>query len=137
MSVQVTGLVLTTNIYVREITLVKVATIGAGTAYPSGAHEFTPGFQWCSCYLIVSFMCNVLQIVVCPFIFFLLAIVLSVLPRFTDSDYPFWHLQTLFIPPLPGGEGGILFYLYPSVRPSVRPRYFSLHFSQQLLMTQI
>jgi hypothetical protein len=28
----------------REITLVKVATIGAGTAYPSGAHEFTPGF---------------------------------------------------------------------------------------------
>ena len=30
--------------YVREITLVKVATIGAGTAYPSGAHKFTPGF---------------------------------------------------------------------------------------------
>jgi len=32
--------------------------------------------------------------VVCPFVLFLLAIVLSVL-RLTDSDYPFWYLQTL------------------------------------------
>ena len=31
----------------------------------------------------------VLYIVVCPFVFFLLAIVLSVLHRYTDSDYPF------------------------------------------------
>jgi hypothetical protein len=31
----------------------------------------------------------VLQIVVCPFVLFLLAIVLSVLLRYTDSDYPF------------------------------------------------
>ena len=31
----------------------------------------------------------VLWIVVCPFILFLLAIVLSVLLRLTDSDYPF------------------------------------------------
>ena len=30
---------------------------GAGTANPPGAHEFTPGFQWCSCYTIFSFMC--------------------------------------------------------------------------------
>jgi len=30
----------------------------------------------------------VLQIVVCSFVLFLLAIVLSVLPRYTDSDYP-------------------------------------------------
>ena len=29
-------------------------TSGAGTA---GAPEFTPGFQWSSCYSIVSFMC--------------------------------------------------------------------------------
>ena len=43
-------------------------------------------FQWGSCYF--SFMCNVLQIVVCHFVLFLLAIVLSVL-HFTDSDYPF------------------------------------------------
>jgi hypothetical protein len=30
----------------------------------------------------------VLKINVCPFVFFLLAIVLSVLFRYTDSDYP-------------------------------------------------
>jgi hypothetical protein len=41
------------------------------------------------CYSIFSFMCNVLKIVVCPFVIFLLTIVLSVLPRYTDSDYPF------------------------------------------------
>ena len=33
------------------------ATIGAGSAYPSGAHQCTPGFQWGSCYSIFSFMC--------------------------------------------------------------------------------
>jgi len=33
--------------------------------------------------------------VFCPFILFLLAIVLSVLLRFTDSDYPLWYLLTL------------------------------------------
>ena len=36
-----------------------------------------------------SFICNVLEVVVCPFVLFLLAIVLSVLLRFSDSDYPF------------------------------------------------
>ena len=30
---------------------------GEGTAYHSGAPEFTPGFQWGSCYLILSCMC--------------------------------------------------------------------------------
>ena len=33
------------------------ATSGAGTAYPSGAPEFTPGFQQGSRYSICSFMC--------------------------------------------------------------------------------
>ena len=33
------------------------ATSGAGTTYPSRAHEFTPGFQWGSCYSTLSFMC--------------------------------------------------------------------------------
>ena len=47
----------------------KGATYGAGTAYPSGAPEFTPGFWWCSCCWIFSFPCNVLYIVVCPFSF--------------------------------------------------------------------
>ena len=32
-------------------------TSGAGTAYPSGAPEFTPGFKWGSCYSIFSFIC--------------------------------------------------------------------------------
>jgi hypothetical protein len=33
------------------------ATSGAGTAYPSGAPEFTPGFVWGSCYSVFSFIC--------------------------------------------------------------------------------
>ena len=32
-------------------------TSGAGTEHPSGAPEFTPDFQWGSCYSIFSFMC--------------------------------------------------------------------------------
>ena len=36
------------------------ATSGAETAYPPRAPEFTPGFYWGSCYLIFSFVCNVL-----------------------------------------------------------------------------
>jgi hypothetical protein len=40
---------------------------------------------------------------------------------------------SMIIPPLPEEGGGILFYLCPSVRPSVCPTYFS----QQLLMTEI
>jgi len=31
-------------------------TSGAGTAYPHGALEFTPDFQWGSCCSIFSFM---------------------------------------------------------------------------------
>jgi len=57
------------------------ATSWAGTAFPSGTPEFTPGFYWSLCYSISSFMC-----MVCPFVLFLLAIVLSVLLRCTDSD---------------------------------------------------
>ena len=63
-------------------------TSGAGTAYPLRAPEFTPGFQWVSCYLIFIFYMYVLLIIVCPFVLFFLAIVLSVL-RYTDSDFPF------------------------------------------------
>ena len=32
-------------------------TSGAGTAYPFGPPEFTPGFQWGSCYSTFSFIC--------------------------------------------------------------------------------
>jgi hypothetical protein len=44
------------------------ATSGTIPAYPSGAPEFTPSFEWGSCYSIFSFMCNVLS-----FVLFLLA----------------------------------------------------------------
>ena len=57
------------------------ATSGAGTAYRSGAPEFTPGF-----YSIFSLMCMFCRSL---FVLFLLAILLSVLFQFTDSDYPF------------------------------------------------
>ena len=60
--------------------------------YPSGGPEFTPSFQWGLCCLVFSFLCSALQIVVCLFVLFLLAIVLSVLLRF-----PLWHLQTFLI----------------------------------------
>jgi hypothetical protein len=45
--------------------------------------------------LDLQFYMYVLCIVVCPFVLFLLAIVLSVL-RFTDSDYPFGICNLLF-----------------------------------------
>jgi hypothetical protein len=43
------------------------ATSGAVTAYPSGISEFTSVFS--GFYSILSFMCNVSQIVVCTFSF--------------------------------------------------------------------
>ena len=70
-------------------------TCGAGTASPSGAPAFNPAFSLGSCWSIFGYLCNVLLIVVCPFVLFLLAIVLSVL-WVTASDYPF-HVFKLFI----------------------------------------
>ena len=40
-------------------------TCGIGSANPSGASQFSPGFYWCTCYSILSFLCSVLQIIVC------------------------------------------------------------------------
>ena len=48
------------------------------------------------CYSIFSFLCNVLQIIVCPSVLFLLAIVLYVLLRYTDSGYPFGIFKIVF-----------------------------------------
>jgi hypothetical protein len=62
------------------------ATCGAETAYPSGALGFISGFKWGS---VFSFLHSVLYIIVCPFVIFLLAIVLFVLLRFMAFDYPF------------------------------------------------
>jgi hypothetical protein len=53
---------------------------------PSGAPEFTPGFSWGSCYAIFGVMCMFCSSL---FVLFLLAIVLSVLLWFTDSNYLF------------------------------------------------
>ena len=50
--------------------------------------EFTPSFQWGSCYSIFCFMCMFCRSLFVLLSFFLLVIVLSVF-RFTDSDYPF------------------------------------------------
>jgi hypothetical protein len=55
------------------------ATIGAGTTHPTGATEFIPGF--CG----IRLLCFIIQIFICPFVLFLLTIVLSVL--FTASNY--------------------------------------------------
>ena len=68
------------------------ASSGAGTPDPSGALVFTPGFYWGSCCPKFSFLCNVLYIIVYPFVIFLLAIVLYVL-QLTSSDLPLWYLQ--------------------------------------------
>ena len=62
-------------------------TSGAGTAYHSGAPGFTHGFSGVPGTRSLV-LCVFLQIVVCPFAFFRLAIVLSVL-LFTNSDYSF------------------------------------------------
>ena len=80
----------------RDLLIQAISLEEQGTAYPSGAPEFTPGFQWGLCYFIFSFRC-VLEIVFCPFVPFLLAIVLSVL-RYTDSDDHFgiFNLFLLF-----------------------------------------
>ena len=50
---------------------------------------------WDSCCLIFSFLCSVLYFIVCPFVVFLVVIVLSVL-RFTASDYPFGIFKLLY-----------------------------------------
>ena len=70
------------------------ATSGAGTAHLSGAPEFTPGFLWCSCYSIFSFLCRVLQIIFCHLILFSFNHCIV----FPSSIYGFylsmWYLQT-------------------------------------------
>ena len=61
------------------------ATCGAGTAYPSGAPDFTPGFSG-ACVtqsLVFCVMILVRCLSFCSFV----VIVLSVLLRFTDYDY--------------------------------------------------
>jgi hypothetical protein len=58
---------------------------------------FLPRFLVVFVLLDLWFYMYVLLIVVCPFVLFLLAIVLSVLLRYTDSEYPF-DIFKLFLP---------------------------------------
>ena len=50
--------------------------------------QSTSAFKWGSCWMIISFLYNVLWIVICPFVIFHFTFVLSVL-WFTASDYPY------------------------------------------------
>ena len=65
---------------------------GAGTTYPSGAPKFTPVFSG-----VHVTRSSVLYVLFCRSLFVLLAIVLSVLLRFTESDYPFLYLQIVLV----------------------------------------
>jgi len=70
-------------------------TGGAGTAYPSGAHDFTPGFigDCVAQSLVFSLVfCRPLFVL---FVLLLLAIELSVFIRFTASDYLFGIFKLL------------------------------------------
>ena len=60
-----------------------------GTTNPSGAPEFTPGFYSGVALSILSFLCRVSYNIVCPYVLVLLAMVSSVLFRFTASTYHF------------------------------------------------
>ena len=63
----------------RDLLIQAILLEEQGTAYPSGAHDFTPGFQCGSWYFIFSFMCICCRSFYCTFVLFLLAIILSVL----------------------------------------------------------
>jgi hypothetical protein len=76
-------------IFLRLYNEESCVTSGAGSAYPSRAPAFTPGFSGVrvtrSLVLCVMFF----RLLFVLFVLFLLAIVLSVLLRYTYSDYPF------------------------------------------------
>ena len=64
--------------------------------HPSGAPEFTPGFEWGSCYSIFSFICIICRsMFVLLYVFFSHCVVCCL--RFTDSDYPIGIFK-LFLP---------------------------------------
>ena len=69
-------------------------TSGAGTAYPSGAPDFTPSFEWGSCYSIFSFICTFCRslFVLLYFFFWPLCFLFFFDIRFW---LPLWYLHTL------------------------------------------
>jgi hypothetical protein len=60
-------------------------TNGATTAYPKGAHEFTPGLM--GFVLLLGYNCTALQIIICTFGIFLTAFVLAVLQLTASYDF--------------------------------------------------
>ena len=56
--------------YILSLLYITGATSGAGTAYHSAVPEFTPGFQWGSCYWIFSFICTFCRSLFIPLSFF-------------------------------------------------------------------
>jgi len=78
------------------------ASSGAGTAYPSRIHDSSPGFSEVRAAQTLVF-CVVLYKLLFILWFFFLLTIMSVLLRFTDSDYPF-DIAKLFT---------VLFYVNP------------------------
>ena len=74
---------------------IQLYTSGAGTAYPSGAPVTSPLF-FCGVGITRSLILCVC-FVDCCFGLFLLAIVFSVLLRFTDSGYPFGIFKLFYL----------------------------------------
>ena len=70
---------------------------GAGTDYPSWAPEFTPIFSGVR---VTRSLVLCVCLSFCSFVLFLLAIVLSVLLEFMDSDYPFGIFKLFLYDPL-------------------------------------
>jgi hypothetical protein len=78
------------------------------TCLPFRSTWVHPGFHW-----VRVARSLVLLVVVSPFVFFLLAIMLSVLPRLTATDYPFGILDLrLLITPLVSWIYGFWFPLW-------------------------
>ena len=71
-----------------------------GTAYPSGASEFTPGFQWGSCYAIFSFICMFCRslFVLLYFFFWPLCCLFFFDIRILITSL--WYLQALLMKPV-------------------------------------
>ena len=71
-----------------DIRILITPLVSSNSSHPFGAPQFIPVLVG---FVLLDLQCYVyaLQNVVCPFVLFLLTIVLSALLRFTDSDYPF------------------------------------------------
>jgi hypothetical protein len=69
-------------------------TCGTGTAYPSGASQMFSGVRVARSLVFCVMFCKSLFVILS---FFLLAIVLSVLHRFTAFDYPLRYRQTFLV----------------------------------------